>query len=319
MVNFLSLFLKDLQKIMIPIYDLTRKRKEFSWEKEHQKTFEKIKMLIIKAPVLVKLNNTDAFSLFSDTSKIACGSALYQEQKVKHRLVAYYSKKLPDAASRYSISELELCGLVANISALKHILRNTNLMVYVDHSALVHILRAKSEPPTLRMKKLIEHLSEYSFEVKYWKSDDMKIADFLSRHPDNNLYSPNKIIPISFVMTDILHDNRNIDKTVPLINMDNHECNKCMVITRRMTKIAQAKVPPIQSSTKKPQYSKQPVIDLTQKVARTEPVFTPSQMPQPLTEQTPKVGKIRLKKVGEGWQIAHPEMDRPKPLLMSQR
>ena len=46
-----------------------------------------------------------------------------------------------------------------------------------------------------------------------------------------------------------------------------------MVITRRMTKIAQAMVPPIQSSAKKPEYSRQPVIDLTQKVERTEPVL----------------------------------------------
>ena len=128
MVNFLSFFLKDLQKVMIPIYDLTRKKKEFSWGEEHQNTFEKIKMLITKAPVLVMPNNTGTFLLFSDTSKIACGSALYQEQKGKHRLVAYYSKKLPDAASRYRCSELELCGLVANISAFRHLLRYTNLL-----------------------------------------------------------------------------------------------------------------------------------------------------------------------------------------------
>ena len=236
-------------------------------------------------------NNTGAFSLFSDTSKIACGSALYQEQKGKHSLVVYYSKNLPDAASRYSISVLESCGLVANISTLKHVPRNTNFTVYVEHAALVNSLRAKSEPSTLRIKKLIEHLSQYSFVVTYCKSDDMKIAEILSRHPDNDLDSPNEIIPIYFVMTDILHYNKNIDQIVSIINMDNHECDKGMVITRRMTKIAQAKVPPIQSSTKKPEYSKQPVIDLTQKVVKTEPVFTPSQMPQPVTEQTPKVGK----------------------------
>ena len=79
---------------MIPIYNLTKKKKEFSWGEEHQKAFEKIKMLITKAPVLVMPNNTGAFSLFSDTSKIACGSALYQEQKGKHRLVTYYSKTI---------------------------------------------------------------------------------------------------------------------------------------------------------------------------------------------------------------------------------
>ena len=104
--------------------------------------------------------------------------------------------------------------------------------------------------------------------MKYWKGDDMKIADFSSRHPDNDLDSPNEIIPISLVMTDILHDNKNIDNIVSMINMDKHEHDKCMVITRRMTKIAQAKVPPIQSSTKKPEYSKQPVIDLMQKVSQ---------------------------------------------------
>ena len=89
-----------------------------------------------------------------------------------------------------------------------------------------HILRAKSEPPTLRIKKLIEHLSEYSLVVKYSKGDDMKIAVFLSRHPDIDLDLPNEIIHISFVMTDILHGNKNIEKIVSMINRDNHECDK---------------------------------------------------------------------------------------------
>ena len=229
--------------------------------------------------------------------------------------MAYYSKKLPDAASRYSINKLELCGLVANISAFKHVLRNANFTVYVDHSALVHILRAKSEPPTLRIKKLIEHLSEYSFVMKYWKGDDMKVADFLSRHPDNDLDLPNEIIPISFVMSDILHDNKNIDNIASMINIDNHEYDKCMVITRGMTKIAQAKVPPIQSSTKKPEHSKQPVIDLTEKVAKAEPVFTPNKFHNLLMSKHQRLVKIRLKKVGEGWQIAHPEKDKPNTIV----
>ena len=60
----------------------------------------------------------------------------------------------------------------------------------------------------------------------------MKVADFLSRHPDNDLDSPNEIIPISFVMTDILNDSKNIDKIGSMINIDNHECDKCMVISQ---------------------------------------------------------------------------------------
>ena len=77
MINFLSFFLNDLQRIMLPIYDLTKKKNEFSWGEGNQKAFEKIKMLITKGRVLVMPNNTGAFSLFSETSKITSGSALY--------------------------------------------------------------------------------------------------------------------------------------------------------------------------------------------------------------------------------------------------
>ena len=56
--------------------------------------------------------------MFYDLCKIACGSALYQEQIGKPRLEAFYSKKLPNAASRYSISHLGLGGLVGNICAV---------------------------------------------------------------------------------------------------------------------------------------------------------------------------------------------------------
>ena len=52
--------------------------------------------------------------------KIACAFTHHQAQKGKLWLVANYSKKIPDTASRYGIGELELCGLVANISAFKH-------------------------------------------------------------------------------------------------------------------------------------------------------------------------------------------------------
>ena len=43
MVNFVSMFCPELQKLFKPIYDLTRKSRQFIWEKEEQETFEEIK------------------------------------------------------------------------------------------------------------------------------------------------------------------------------------------------------------------------------------------------------------------------------------
>ena len=59
---------------------------------------------------------TGRFNLYSDTSKFATGSALYQIQNGKPKLTAYASKRLPETVSNYSITELELCGLAINIT-----------------------------------------------------------------------------------------------------------------------------------------------------------------------------------------------------------
>ena len=217
MVNFLSMFLPSLQDKLTPIYFLTRKGVPYHWGEEQQRAFEQIKHDCANAPMLTMPNSHGHFSLVSDTSKIGCGAALYQEQGLPPAkyLVGYYSKKLPEAVQRYSISELELTGIMANVAAFKHLLRNANFTVYSDHSALIHILKAKREPPTLRIKKLVENLSEYKFDIKFinGRSKEMTISDFLSRHPDNDTDSPHEIIPISFRLSDMAKTLRFLDKT----------------------------------------------------------------------------------------------------------
>ena len=45
-------------------------------------------------------NKTGRFHLYSDTSKFATGSALYQIQNGKPKLIAYASKRLPEATQK---------------------------------------------------------------------------------------------------------------------------------------------------------------------------------------------------------------------------
>ena len=45
------------------------------------------------------------FHLYSDTSKFATGSTLYQIQNGKPKLIAYASKRLPEVVRNYSITE----------------------------------------------------------------------------------------------------------------------------------------------------------------------------------------------------------------------
>ena len=52
MVNLFSMFCPEVQKLLKPIYDLTRKGKPFIWGNEQQDSFKEIKCGLIKLPVL---------------------------------------------------------------------------------------------------------------------------------------------------------------------------------------------------------------------------------------------------------------------------
>ena len=101
MVNFLSIFCPDVQKILKP----------------EQGKVDSLKCWLVKLPGLHLPDNKGRFHLYSDTSKFATESLLYQIQNGKPKLIAYASKRLPEAARNYSITELEVCGLAINIAS----------------------------------------------------------------------------------------------------------------------------------------------------------------------------------------------------------
>ena len=155
MVNFLNIYFPDLQKLLKPIYDLTRKDRQFIWGQEQQMAFDEIKCRLQTPPVLHLPGGKGRFHLYSDTSKHAMGSALYQIQKGKPKLIAYASKRLLEVAKNYSKTELEMCGLVINIVSFAHLLKRVDFDAIVDHLALVHILKGTTEPATTRIKKTV--------------------------------------------------------------------------------------------------------------------------------------------------------------------
>ena len=199
MVNYLAKFLPKLQDIMKPIYHLTKKSAKFEWGPEQQKSFELLKHYLQKAPVLHMPTSVGEFVVYSDTSKVATGASLWQVQDGEEKLIAYHSKSLPPSAARWSISELELTGLYYNLVGFKHALKGTYFQAKVDHSALTYIWKARTEPPTQRLKKILEKLQDFNFDLSYEKGINLKIADALSRNPANDDVPGSPIAPIAFV------------------------------------------------------------------------------------------------------------------------
>ena len=157
MVSFVSIFCPELQKLLKAIYELTKKGRHFILGKEQQEAFDEIKARLQKPPVLSIPDKRGRFTLYSDMSKHATGSALY------------VSKRMPEAAKNYSITELEMCGLAINIASFAHLLKRVDFNAVVDHLAIVHIMKSKAEPASNWIKRLLEILSAYSFNLYYIK------------------------------------------------------------------------------------------------------------------------------------------------------
>ena len=91
-------------------------------------------------------------------------------------------------------------------------LKRVDFDAIVDHLALTHIIKRKMELSTTRIKRLLELISSYSFNLYYMKGKDIILSDFFSLQNNDNS-NPNDIIPISFDMYKILEDNlNNFDK-----------------------------------------------------------------------------------------------------------
>ena len=115
MVNFLSSFLPDLRRLLIPIYNLQKKLKKFKWTEEAEKAFNDSKKLLINPPVLRTPTPDGLFHLESDTSQEGVGGTLLQKQGNEWVVISYHSKRLPQSAKNFGVTELELTGLLVNI------------------------------------------------------------------------------------------------------------------------------------------------------------------------------------------------------------
>ena len=109
---------------------------------------------------------------------------------------------LPEGCSSYSVTELEMIGLLVNINLWKNLLKHREFDAAVHHVAVAQIMKAKTEPATVRIMRLLDKLSAYSFNLYYVKGRDMILADHLNRNRSKDI-DPSELIPISFCCMDV--------------------------------------------------------------------------------------------------------------------
>ena len=167
-----------------PIRDLLNKDTQFYWGQTQQESFDKIKQILIKAPVLAFYDPQKETVLMTDASKQAIGNVLLQKQDDGQlKPVSYASRALTPTESRYAAIELESLGVTWSCEKHRNLLIGKPFHIVTDHKPLISLLGKKGlNDLPLRIQCFRLHLMEFSYTISHESGKNLFIPDYLSRH-----------------------------------------------------------------------------------------------------------------------------------------
>lgn len=181
MIGYYRRFIPDFAEKAKPLTSLLKKSIKFHWSLECEKGFQDLKREITKYPILRYPDFEEPFNITTDASCLAISAVLSQGSPGQDCPIAFASRTLLDAETRYSTSEQELLAIVWGIEHFRPYVYGTRFKVFTDHRPLVYLMNVKD--PNSRLIRWKLRLSSYDFEIIHTKGKDNVVADHLSR-PD---------------------------------------------------------------------------------------------------------------------------------------
>ena len=167
------------------MYQLLRKGVPFKWTQACEENLQKLKDAVTNSVTLCIPDLHDkeqSYVLVVDGSKFGMGAHLSQRINGERRVVGYFSKSIPPHKRDWGQTKLELLTLVNAFKFWEPYLKGTHFKVKTDCLSLTRLDTIFSKNnPTLRRK--IQALADYSFDIEHISGAKNSIADFLSRFP----------------------------------------------------------------------------------------------------------------------------------------
>jgi transposase InsO family protein len=180
-------FIRDFSAIAAPLSDLTKEGKSFEWSAATEAAFQKLKTALAKEPILVLPDPNVPYVVNTDASGFATGAVLQQDQGRGLQPIAFLSKKMLDAETRYPVHEQELLAVIHALTTWRHYLLGSRFKVIVrtDHKSLQHF---KTQPQLSgRQSRWKDVIADFDFDIEYILGKENVVADGLSRRPDHQV------------------------------------------------------------------------------------------------------------------------------------
>ena len=184
MVNQLAKFIPNISELSAPLRLLLGKNNSWCWEAQQEKSFQDLKDLLLSAEVLAHYDRDRPTRVATDASTYGLGGVLLQECQGVWKPVAYASRSLTPAESRYATIEKEALAVTWGCERFSQYLVGKHFEIQTDHRPLVSLLSEKrlDELP-VRIQRFRIRLFRFLYDIVYVPGKNQASADALSRAP----------------------------------------------------------------------------------------------------------------------------------------
>ncbi len=184
-------FIHMFSNIVSSLNDLLKKETKFYWTSEHQNSFETLKLKISQKPTLILPHLNLPFIVQTDSSGFAIGASLNQDIGNGLQPIAFLSKKLLPAETRYPTHEMELLAIIISLKEWRHYLYGKKFIVQTDHKSIIHF--KTQQYLSSRQIRWSEFLQQFDFTIEYKAGNENVVADALSRRYDHENIDENNL------------------------------------------------------------------------------------------------------------------------------
>ena len=251
LAGFYRQFINNFSGVASPLSSLMKTNTPFVWTSECDKAFNQLKQCISSEPVLMLPREREPFTIHTDASRFAIGGVLMQHnERGDLQPIAFTSRKLQQAETRWATHEQELFAIVHALKQWKHyVLNGTKTTIVTDHHSLRFFHSQRHLSP--RQIRWMEFLQQFDLNIVYKPGTTNIVADALSRRPDyeheynNNNESYTNYTPHDIITTDTKHnDITNDNKTKVNVNTSNLNLNNIVPATSAPINVPQRTIEP---------------------------------------------------------------------------
>ena len=184
-VNFYHRFVPHCAEILLPLHGLLvpkgSREKPLVWTEPAEKAFADIKKAMANAVLLHHPCPDAPIRLSTDASDLAVGGVLEQFTTGTWQPVAFFSRKLNPAETRYSTFCRELLAAYLSIRHFRHFVEGRAFYLLTDHKPLVHAIGTVNSKHSPRQLRHLSYIAEFTTDIRFLPGTQNIAADALSR------------------------------------------------------------------------------------------------------------------------------------------